>query len=187
VRVFVALDVPDDVRRALCEFSGKLANVCPGARWANVEGIHVTLKFIGEASPEKVERIQKALAGVHSADAVEMLFRNVGFFPNAHHPRVFWAGIDASPNLAGLAADIEQSLEPLGIEREARPFRPHLTLARFKSEEGLARLHETLKLEASREFGATRALQFRLYQSVLKRGGAEYTPLVDYPFVRSGS
>ncbi len=187
MRVFVALDVPDEVRRALGDLMARLAPCCRAARWARGEAMHVTLKFIGEAVPENVERIKNALQGVHSAEAVEMRFRNVGFFPNAGHPRVFWAGIEASPNLAELAAAVEGAVEPLGIPRETRPFRPHLTLARFKSEEGLARLHEALRREASFEFGATRAAEFHLYQSVLKPRGAEYTRLADYPFVRGAS
>jgi 2'-5' RNA ligase len=144
--------------------------------------MHLTLKFIGEVSPEKVARIQDELRGVRST-AVEMNFRNTGFFPNARHPRVFWAGIEASPNLAGMAAEIEQRIETLGISRESRSFRPHLTLARFQSEDGLPALHEALAQLGALEFGATRTEEFHLYQSTLKRGGAEYTRLATVRFV----
>jgi 2'-5' RNA ligase len=106
VRVFVAIPVPDDVRRALGELIAKLRRACPQARWVRTEGMHVTLKFIGECGEDKVERIKTAIAAVRSAAPVELRFRNTGFFPNPKHPRVFWAGIDASPNLAEIAQAI---------------------------------------------------------------------------------
>ncbi len=128
MRVFVALDIPEEVRRGLARLVAELRPLVRGPRWARVEGLHVTLKFIGQAAPETVARITETLAAVQSPAAVEMHFRNVGFFPSEHRPRVFWAGMEATANLAELAAEIEQRLEPLGVPREARPFHPHLTL-----------------------------------------------------------
>jgi 2'-5' RNA ligase len=174
------MEIPEDVRGRIREFVEKLETVCRGARWARVEGMHVTLKFVGEASAEKVEEIMKALEGVRSTAAVEMNFRGVGFFPNAKHPRVLWAGIEATPNLPTIAAEIETRLERLGIAREGRAFRPHLTLARFKSEEGLARLHEAIETAGATEFGGTRTGEFHLYESKLMRGGAVYSRLATF-------
>ena len=187
MRVFVAIPVPDDVRRALGELIAKVRRTCQQARWVRAEGMHVTLKFIGETSEENVVRVKAANAAVQSAAPVELRFRNTGFFPNPKRPRVFWAGIDATPNLAEIAEAIESKLEPLGIPRETRAFHPHLTLARFDSPEGVSRLGETLTELAPLEFGATTARQFHLYQSVLKRGGAEYTVLADFDFVKGGA
>ncbi|MBI1750231.1 MAG: RNA 2',3'-cyclic phosphodiesterase [Acidobacteria bacterium] len=182
MRVFVAMDVPEEVRRAIGEFVAKLEPVCRGARWARVDGMHVTLKYIGEVTAEKVEQIKKELEGVRSAEAVEMNFRGMGFFPNAKHPRVFWAGIEATPNLAEISAEMEKRMERLGIAREERAFRPHLTLARFKTEEGLAKLHEAIEKAGAVEFGSTRSSEFYLYESKLLRGGAEYTRLARFAF-----
>ena len=182
MRLFVAMDVPEEVRKAIREYIGKLQAVCRGARWARVESMHVTLKFIGEVSGEKVQQVKKELEGVRSAAAVEMSFRGVVFFPHARHPRVFWARIEATPNLAELAADIEKRLERLGIPREERAFRPHLTLARFKSEEGLPKLQEAMEKAGAMEFGSTRSSEFHLYESKLMRGGAVYTRLATIEF-----
>ncbi len=185
MRIFVAMEVPEEVKRKIREFVGRLEAECKGARgarWAQVEGMHVTLKFIGHVSEEKVEEIKKALEGVRRAagEVVEMNFRGVGFFPNAKHPRVFWAGIEASPNLAEMAAEIETRLEKIGVPREGRAFRPHLTLARFKSEEGLAKLREAIEKAGAMEFGGTRTGEFHLYESKLMRGGAVYTRLATF-------
>lgn len=187
MRVFVAVDIPDEVREAIRTLMGKLENTCRGARWARVEGMHVTLKFIGEVSTEKVERIRAELAAVRSAAPVEISFRGVGFFPNERHPRVFWAGMAASPNLGELAEEVERRLETLGIPREQRPFRPHLTLARFKSEDGLERLRAASREAGALEFGSTTAREFHLYQSQLHPKGAVYTRLATFPFVGSAT
>jgi len=185
LRIFVALDIPDEVRGKLSELSARLRRACPQARWARVEGLHVTLKFIGEAPPEQVERIKTGLANIRAAAPVEMNFRGVGFFPDDRRPRVFWAGIAATPNLGELAAEVERRLEPLGIPREQRPFRPHLTLARFNSGEGLERLREAVQSAGPLDFGATRTGDLHLYQSRLKPGGAEYTRLETISFAGS--
>jgi len=185
VRLFVALDVPEGVRRAIGELIGKLERECRGARWVRVEGMHVTLKFIGHVPPEKAQRIQEELRGIRSGAAVEMSFCQAGFFPSAQHPRVFWVGIQASPNLAKMAEAIEERLEPLDIPRERRPFRPHLTLARFRSEEGLARLREAVEKLSPLEFGAGRAEEFYLYESQLRPGGAQYNKLSSFRFAGS--
>ncbi len=181
------MDVPQDVRRALGDLIAKLEKTGRGARWMRPEGIHITLKFIGEVPDETVEKVKVILAGVRSPAPVQMSFRETGFFPNARHPRVFWAGIEATPNLAGMAGEIERRLEPVGIAAENRAFRPHLTLARFKSEEGLTHLRATIEQLAPFDFGAARATQFYLYQSVLKRDGAEYTRLATFNFVRAAT
>lgn len=183
MRVFVAMDFPEEVKGKIREFVSKLERECKdtrGARWARVEGMHVTLKFIGEVTPEKVEQIRKELEGVRSAAAVEINFRGVGFFPNAKHPRVFWAGIEASANLPEIAAEIESRLERLEIPREGRAFRPHLTLARFKSEEGLPKLREAIEKAGAMEFGGTRSSEFHLYESKLVREGAVYGKLATF-------
>ena len=185
MRVFVALDIPDEVRRAIANLIRRLEKTCRGARWVRPESIHVTLKFIGEASDEQVERIRESLAGVRSATQVEINFRGTGFFPSANRPRVFWAGIEASSNLAELAAETERRMEKLGIARESRPFKPHLTLARFDSTEGVSKLVAAVAAEGSLEFGRGSWREFHLYQSQLKPGGAVYTRLATFPFVIS--
>ena len=189
MRLFVALELPAEVREALVELIAQLTPLCRGAKWARAEGMHVTLKFIGNAvadgDTEKLAAVRTALATVNSGAPVELGYRGTGFFPNARRPNVFWAGIQASPNLAPLAADIEKALEPLGIPREPRPFVPHLTLARFKSPEGVKRVVSEAEKYAEREFGSSRETEFHLFESRLKSDGAEHTKLESYRFVRN--
>jgi 2'-5' RNA ligase len=203
VRVFVALDIPEELRASLGAFIAKVRPTCRAARWARIEGVHLTLKFIGEVPPEKIEAIETALAQIRLPDSTgagstftrnasseawrppkcfEMKFRGVGFFPNERRPSVFWAGVEAGAELGALAAGMETSLEPLGIAKEHRAFSPHLTLARFKSPDASAlnRLREAISAAGPLEFGAGIAKEFHLYQSILKPGGAEYTRLATF-------
>jgi 2'-5' RNA ligase len=149
--------------------------------------MHITVKFIGETDRGKLEAINSALASVHSARTAEMQFRGLGFFPNERKPRVLWCAVEASPNLATLAADIESALEPAGIPRETRAFVPHLTLARFDSRDstkGVDKLVSASEESKSYEFGAARESEFYLYESLLKPSGAEYKRLAAFPFVQ---
>lgn len=182
MRLFVALNIPEDVRQAIDALVVKLRVLCREARWVRIEGAHVTLKFIGEIPLERAEDIKAALATVPFPAPIKMSFRGLGFFPNERRPRVLWAGIEAGDELGALAAAIETALEPVGIARERRPFSPHLTLARFDSPSGLKRLHAGIAAAGSLEFGHAIAAEFRLYQSVLKRSGAEYTRLATFHF-----
>jgi 2'-5' RNA ligase len=182
MRLFVAMDIPEAVRSALAEVAANLRAACPKARWVRIEGIHLTLKFIGETAAEKVAEIKTALASVPSRPPASLNFRGVGFFPTARRPRVVWAGVETGPDLAELAAAVDAALHPLGIAREERAFSPHLTLARFDPPRGLEALHAAIDKAGPLEFGGATATEFYLYQSVLKPGGAEYTRLATFPF-----
>jgi 2'-5' RNA ligase len=187
VRLFVALDIPQTVRDSLARLSSHLREICPSARWARIEGAHLTLKFIGEVPPERSELIRASLGDVPATGSIEIRFAGLGFFPDPRRPRVAWAGIEAGAALPALAVSIESRLEPLGIPREARAFHPHITLARFDSPKGLDALQAAVEKLGVPEFGRALAGEFHLYQSVLKRGGAEYTRLASYRIAREPS
>src|SRR5260370_36722651 len=131
MRLFVALEIPSAVRENLAELLKSLRSMSPQTRWVRPENLHLTLKFIGEVPETKLAAIRSALAGARSDQPVTLDFRGLGFFPNEKHPRAFWAGIEASPNLKLLAAEIENAMEKVGIPREERPFSPHLMLTRL--------------------------------------------------------
>ncbi len=187
MRLFVALDFPDAVRQALHELIARLKPECRSAKWVRPQAMHITLKFIGEVDAAQLAPIRAALAPVHSTELVEMQFRGLGFFPNERRPRILWCGVEASPNLAELAAAVERALVPLGIPAESRDFVPHLTLARFNADSAPRRDLETLVRAAgelkSYDFGRTRETEFHLIESILKPVGAEYKRLESFPIV----
>jgi 2'-5' RNA ligase len=182
MRVFVALEIPSAARENLAALLQALRAVSPQTRWVRSENLHVTLKFIGEVAEAKLAAICSALAGVRFEQPVTLDFRGLGFFPNEKHPRVLWAGIEASPNLSVLAADIDRATEKLGIPVERRPFSPHLTVARFEPPRLPEKLRTAIQENVSRNFGSLRTGQFHLIESKLKPLGAEYTTVESFSF-----
>jgi len=180
VRLFVAIDIPEDIRSALGDLMKSLRDTCQDARWVRIAGLHVTLKFIGETPSERVADLKSALENIPSRDPIALDFRGLGFFPNARRPRVLWARVEAGPDLAALANAVEKALSPVGIQEEDRNFSPHLTLARFKDAAGVDALQVTIEKAGPLKFGGATATEFHLYQSVLKPGGAEYTRLATF-------
>lgn len=187
MRLFIALDPPDAVRRALGDLIAQLKPKSPSAHWVRPESMHVTLRFLGETDLKKLDSIRAALAKIHSFQPVELRFRALGFFPNEFKPRVLWTSVEVSANLFGLAAAIEETLESLGFPREDRPFFPHLTLARINSAKGTESLVRAANALKSYEFGSARESEFHVFESVLKRSGAEYKKLGTYSFIEGAA
>lgn len=182
MRLFVALDVPPDTRLALRARVEPLGAICRGARWVQPDALHLTLKFIGHVEEEKLSGIQECLARLPRRPPIDLAFRGFGFFPNEKQPRVFFLRISRGDGLAALAAQIDDHLAALGIARESRRFQPHLTLARFKTDEGLPELRKRLRPLETRDFGGGTASEFHLYRSVLQSDGAVHTRLSTYRF-----
>lgn len=187
MRLFAALDIPEDVRSSLALIVSRLRPSCSTARWVRLEGVHVTLKFIGETSPETTGAIRTALGNIPGRAPFALQFRGLGCFPNERRPRMLWAGVECGVELAALASDVETALATLNIPREQRAFSPHLTLARFDTPRRLDALHAAIEKAGPLEFGKTTVREFYLYQSILKPGGAEYTRLATFSFTGRAS
>jgi RNA 2',3'-cyclic 3'-phosphodiesterase len=194
MRLFVGIDIPDDIRESMRAYVDDLKRRGVSAKWTNPDGWHITLKFIGWTKREA--EIREALKSV-SVPAFQIQFRNVGFFTQKQ-PRIFYAGIEAPSALAELAGRIDQALVKCGVEAEKRPYQPHLTFARS----GSGRPHEasgdqktpTMKslqqlVDRTPElqhpgFGTMTANEFVLFLSELSPKGAKYTALQRFPLSR---
>ncbi|HMC30731.1 MAG TPA: RNA 2',3'-cyclic phosphodiesterase [Candidatus Angelobacter sp.] len=174
MRIFIASDIPAEIRGRITEYMERARSFAPEARWARVEGLHVTLKFVGHVSDDMVERIKSALTTV-KATPFEVKFESVGFFPNSKAARVFWIGVNGGEALPRLASAIDAALENLGIAREEKAYRPHLTLARASSHP--LRELQPLLTSSPPQFGTMTAREFFLYQSKPQKGGSKYTKL----------
>jgi 2'-5' RNA ligase len=185
----VALDIEPEIRKRIAEFREQMRAYAPDVRWVGPETFHITVQFLGETP--LVEEIRNALQQAHSA-AIPIAFRGTGFFPNANSPRVFWVGIEADERLQLVAEAVGDVLRPLGFERDAAPFKPHLTLARSGSgrpkpvrgehaSAGLRALRVKLEGVPPADFGTMTAREFCLYQSTLSSAGAKYTKLATVP------
>ena len=193
MRLFIALDIDDTIRERISRFVDGVRNFSPDARWVKPESLHVTLKFIGEQPDDAVGKIKQALADVSAATA-EIKFHGYGFFPTPKSARVFWIGMESGPQLAQLAAVIDETMAGLGIKQEGRAFSPHLTLARAAGGSGSPRwrkgdganrafsyLQEKLSALPAPEFGTMTPREFFLYQSQLSPKGSKYTKLAKFP------
>jgi len=195
MRLFIALDIDPTIRARIAQFIEGVRGFAPDARWVTAESLHVTLKFIGEWPPERLGELKSALAGVRGQPS-PVTFSATGFFPAPKSARVFWIGIEAGPELAGLAAAVDAKTSTLGIESEKRAFTPHLTLARTGSGRpqrvpsdlnnlSFRRLQEKLAALPAPAFGTMSPREFFLYESRLSSQGAQYTKLESYP-LRAG-
>lgn len=189
MRLFVALDIDSGIRQRIAEFSAQMRAIAPGVRWVGAETFHVTLQFLGET--KKLDEIQAALRPVKGSP-IDLSFRNAGFFPTPRAPRVFWVGIEAGKHLQELVTAIGQALMPLGFERDAGPYKPHLTIARAgsgrpspvrgeRTTPALQQVRMNLETMPPPEFGTMTAREFYLYESKLLPAGAKYTKLARYP------
>lgn len=175
MRLFVAIDVPDALKRAIeSDVVDPLRDVVAGARWTRPEGRHLTLKFLGNVADDREPVIAAALRSAVDGHApFAASFDEIGGFPNLRRPRVLWvSGGVGGDAMAALAGGIERALEPLGFEREDRPFHGHLTLARFPRPRMIDALPEVVV--PTQTFDVDEAVLFR---SQLHPRGARYTAL----------
>ncbi|MFP5512858.1 MAG: RNA 2',3'-cyclic phosphodiesterase [Alphaproteobacteria bacterium] len=175
LRLFVALDLTDEVRQRLAALAGGV----PGARWTEPENLHLTLRFIGEVPEDQAMDIDAALAEVR-APAFPLILDGVGVYGSARRARVLWAGVERSEALAHLQAKVESALVRCGLAAEERKFSPHVTLARLKDAPA-DRIGRFLSDRGLFRAGPMPVDQITLYRSHLGNGGAVYEALRDYP------
>ncbi|MEK7280959.1 MAG: RNA 2',3'-cyclic phosphodiesterase [Chloroflexota bacterium] len=185
MRAFIALELPQEIKTALFELQDKLrAEGRDFVAWVRGEGIHLTLKFLGDVSEDQLPPIKDALAIIAQRGApLSLELSMTGLFPNPQHLRVVWVGLAGDiAGLVNLQQQIEQALIPLGFPTEARPFSAHLTLGRLKettAEAGRRFGQQVLALPVARTSFQVRLLT--LMQSQLNPHGAIYTTLAQFP------
>ncbi len=185
LRTFIAVELPGSVKLELAKLIDALKKPRFGfVRWVNPQGIHLTLKFLGNVLPAKIDGISKVIESA-AADGhrFSLDMSGLGFFPNSRRPRVFWIGMAGDMNaLQKLQADIDSGTEKLGFPGEKRPFSPHITLARinegslpsdladFVKDTEKVRMENKLHIEID---------SVCLIRSELLRTGARYTKLFE--------
>jgi 2'-5' RNA ligase len=182
MRLFVAVHLPDEIRGRLAAVQDRLRSIRADVSWVRPGNIHLTLKFLGEVEPARLDRIRAALGGVaRETESCEASVAGVGSF-GGRIPRVIWAGIvEGAEALRALAVRVDAAMAGVGFPRESRPFSPHLTLGRVRSPRNAAELLGALRAEGRADFGATRVTAFFLMQSQLNPQGSIYTVIDSYP------
>jgi 2'-5' RNA ligase len=181
IRSFIAIELPREVKLALARLQNRLKS---GSRtpvkWVDPDIIHLTLKFLGNISPDIIGRITPALEeACHGVRPLHLEISEPGVFPNTRRVQVVWVGLTGEVERLGqLQKRIDSSLEPLGFKAESRPFTPHLTLARVREQatpderQSLGQLVTGTALEGG---GSLNVDAVHLMRSQLTREGPVYT------------
>lgn len=183
-RCFIALELDDEVKRALKASVEpfKRASRAEKPRLVDTSGYHVTLKFLGAVTEERLAQIRERLPRVlATTPAMETGWAGFGGFPRRSSATVFVGVLrDDLGQLGELYEAIEQSCVELGFQPESRPFKPHVTLARFRTSVDLRPYLTGMPPSGPVSFAAV-----ALYESVLAPGGAQYSVLEPYPLLSS--
>lgn len=194
IRCFVAVDTPGWLKVQLGDLMARLKIHEGGrkVRWVRPDGLHVTLKFLGDVATEKVPQIEAAVLSALSEprlSAFDLSLSGLGSFGTPNAPHVIWLGLNGNrPALSQLQATIEEALNPLGFLPDQRGFNPHLTLGYLPKlhREEVGALNDLLAqppIELKGQFGPFSVTEAVLMQSDLRPSGAIYTPLKHFPFV----
>ncbi len=176
MRSFIAIELPDTVKSALLSLQQELKTCGADIRWVKTEGIHLTLKFLGNIEDKLVDRIIEILKGTcRKYRAFNCEIRGVGVFPHVKSPRVLWVGVGNAEPLTKIQQEIENGMSSLGFERENRKYSPHLTLGRFKSSQGRTALLDKVESHKNSLLGSVDVNNISLMRSDLSPAGAKYT------------
>jgi 2'-5' RNA ligase len=179
MRLFLALEVPAAVRSRIAAATQLLRErFAQQVRWVDPDAVHLTVKFLGEQSPElAADLLQRLAPRAEGHAAFDLACGGIGAFPSLRRPRVVWCGVEPNPALTLLYEDVEGAASEAGLEREQRAYRPHLTLGR---------LRRPLSAEEGVEFAAVGDLELserftvesvQLMRSDLTAAGARYERL----------
>jgi RNA 2',3'-cyclic 3'-phosphodiesterase len=180
IRTFCAIKLPDEIRSQATDYVSNLDLAAPkcGVKWEKVENLHLTLKFIGEITEERLERlIQAAEHATSDSHSFELSIKGTGIFPPSGPARIVWLGvIDHTKELRELQSKLEKECEQEGFERETKAFHPHLTIGRVKEPR---RAKELVKIHKEKSFESPIFTVDHLVvmKSELSRDGSSYTVL----------
>ena len=178
-RLFIALELPEELRRRLARVREESGELGRELRWVRPEGLHVTLRFLGDTDVRRRGALEGGLAALSVPPPFELECVGLGTFGPPSRPRVLWAGLGGELHaLRGLQREVEALCARLGWPAEGGAYAPHVTLAR-----GRGRLERREEMEAllsrhgSTPFGGFRAEAVTLYRSQLGPGGSVHTPV----------
>ena len=184
IRSFLAFELPFDIKEQIRTVSEELQRSTLPVRWVKVQNIHLTIVFLGSVDEELMNGIKEKVDGVMGDHAaIKIRLHTIGVFPHFRRPRVLWVGLNGeTEKLALLRNALQAELKVLDFKPEKRPYRPHLTLGRFK---GSAVNDEELKGILDRYHDITSDFHYlnelTLFKSDLKPGGPVYTKMAAWP------
>ena len=185
IRIFIALELPEEVKKEIKEIQRRLVIKDAKIRWVSKENTHLTLKFLGSVEgslmPDIYESIEKSSKSFHS---FQLNLSGAGLFPERGRPKIIWAGIGGqTSDLESLAEECDSAIHQIGFKKENRKFRPHVTIGRIKrlsGAEDLSRRLDDLEVDPVK----FKAAKVNIIKSDLTSSGAVYTILNSINFVK---
>jgi 2'-5' RNA ligase len=183
MRTFIAIEVPEDIKSELNQLIDKLKSSRADVKWVKAQGIHLTLKFLGNVEESKLEEIKQTLNKLtETENPFEISLEGLGAFPKPAFARVIWVGIkQGNESTINLAKKLEDELEKIGFKKEKRPFSPHLTLGRLRSPKNRDKLASLLNSINFQSQSSIKVIGISLIQSTLTPTGAIYNLLYQAP------
>lgn len=183
MRLFLAINLPADVRRDIVAATSAMRDCAPELGWVDETRLHLTLKFLDDQPPATADALKMATARVAERHReLNMHLGGIGAFPNFRRSRIVWMGVEQDPRLELLHHDIEVACEALGFDVDGRPFHPHLTLARVKHPLPDERVRALTDAAREVDYGVDVAVQsLDLMSSQLGPGGSQYSTIASAP------
>lgn len=186
LRAFIAVEIPAEIQQKIQEETAVFRKgIHSLVRWVPSQNMHLTLKFLGDVSPNSVEFLMQMLRNEAAhVQSFDIHLAGLGAFPNLKRPRILYIGIQAPAALDALQRGIEAASRRLGYEAEERPFSAHLTLGRVRQtvtaveQQQIRRAVEGTQVDL---LGTARVDSVHLYKSDLNPGGSLYTRLYSAP------
>jgi len=180
IRCFIAFDINDEaILTRLSEAQKQLVKTGADLKLVEVKNIHVTLRFLGEITPQLVDLVYEEMKMV-KFPLFDIELRGLGVFPNLRHPNVVWVGIKkGAEELGGIFAQFEPRLRMLRFQPDTKGFSPHITIARVKSGRNKTELATQITQMENLEFGIMKADALRLKKSILTPKGPIYSTLYE--------
>jgi 2'-5' RNA ligase len=187
-RSFLCIEPEPALRATLKSWLDSLKGLAPRLKWVQADAVHLTLKFLGEQSPEKLTELRNRIPEALSANALRTFYlelSGVGAFPNYRLPRVLWMDLSGETEaLCDLWKTVENLTTRMGFPPETRPFRPHLTLARIKDPGDFSLALAKTLTESDPPMGRWKVGSVTLMRSELRSGGPLYSPLASFPLYK---
>lgn len=187
LRCFLAFLIDEDARRSLANIQRRLTEKNVNVRWEPADKLHVTVRFLGDSSPDRLTLLKESLSLVAADHSpFDLVIDSLGAFPSLRQPRVIWAGAFRTEVIGSIGSEVEQRCREAGWQPENREFHPHITLARVRERDDVRSLTNAVE-RINFDPILVRTSELVLMRSVLLPGGSQYNALASFPFNRSRS
>ena len=184
MRCFIAITIPDAVKQSLARLGAQLRQCPVSASWAQPDRAHLTLRFLGDITPDQAASIDAILRHrLIGTRPFNLMVHGAGAFPTIRRPKIVWAGVvPIDGPLTQVQQHCEEAAKAVGLPPEEKAFFPHITLARVKGRKAPPELMPAIERERAFAAGEFTVSSVGLFRSELTRRGPEYTRLQEYRF-----